>query len=390
MPRVALVGAAGHGAKHLRRIAAAAEAGQLRLVGVCDIRPVPAPQPFFTDHRALFAATAPDVVVVATPPHTHLAIALDAVATGADLMLEKPPVLDLAEHDRLTAALRGAGRCCQIGFQALGSAALAQLLAAVEGGRLGMVTRIAAAAAWWRPDSYYTRAPWAGRRSLHGRPVLDGALANPFAHALMDCLVIAAAATRHARRAPGGSAQAGGRPDSALVERYAVRDIEVDDTANLRLRLPDGPSVRVAVSLASTTRIAGEITVYGTEASAVLEYPTDVLRLPADTPARVVPGRTDPLANLLAHRADPAVPLLAPLAAARPFTAVIQAVVAGPAPHRVASAHLAAQSDGPAIPGVAELVRAAAATDASFAKLGAAWAVPPLSLEVAGAQADPA
>ncbi len=68
--------------------------------------------------------------------------------------------------------------------------------------------------------------------------------------------------------------------------------------------------------------VPGEITVTGTAATAVLEYPTDRLRCPAD-PARAVPGRVDLLDNLLAHRGDPAVALVAPLARTAPFTAVL-------------------------------------------------------------------
>ena len=53
------------------------------------------------------AAVRPDVAVICTPPHTHLAIALDALRAGCDMLLEKPPVLSLAEHH---AARGGAGR----------------------------------------------------------------------------------------------------------------------------------------------------------------------------------------------------------------------------------------------------------------------------------------
>ena len=60
----------------------------------------------------------------------------------------------------------------------------------------------------------------------------------------------------------------------------------------------------------------------GTGGQAVLEYPTDRLRLPGDVATRRVPGRLGLLENLLAHRADPAgVPLIAPLARTAPFTA---------------------------------------------------------------------
>ncbi|MDI5943455.1 Gfo/Idh/MocA family oxidoreductase, partial [Micromonospora sp. DH15] len=194
-PRVAVIGANGHGRWHRRVIAPLHDAGRVRLVALVDVRPIEpepaAPLPVdaavFTDHAAMLAAARPDVVVVCTPPHTHLPIARDVLAAGADVLLEKPPVLSMAEHRLLAAAVAETGRACQVGFQALGSAALAELTAAVTAGRLGTVTGIATVAAWQRSDGYYARAPWAGRRTLHGRPVLAGALANPLAHAVMQC-----------------------------------------------------------------------------------------------------------------------------------------------------------------------------------------------------------
>jgi predicted dehydrogenase len=370
-PRIGLIGANGHGRWHRRRIAAMQAEGEAVLAGLADPAPVDADLPVpagagvFTDHRDLLRAAAPDVVVVCTPPHTHLRIALDAVAAGCDLLLEKPPVLSLADHEVLAAALRDTGRACQVGFQALGSAALGELTRAVAGGALGRITGVAALACWQRDDAYYRRAPWAGRR---GR---DGALVNPLAHAIMQCLAVAEAA-------------GAGPPTRLEVERYRTRPIEVDDTAVLRLTLGEprrptppprdsasvrsspgprhlspalrasaslrsslGPTIVVAVTLAGEEFVPGEIRVTGTAtggagagksgdsdgAGAVLEYPTDRLRLPGDRRMRHVDGRTDLLANLLAHRADPAgTPLVAPLARTASFTAVAQALAAAPEP----------------------------------------------------------
>jgi predicted dehydrogenase len=384
-PRVALIGAAGHGASHLRRLTAAAADGTLDLVGVCDLRPIDTTAPRFTSHTDLLRDARPDAVVICTPPHTHLDIARDAASAGADLLLEKPPVLTLAEHTALTGVLSRTGRACQVGFQALGAAAFARLTQAIRGGALGTVTGIGAAGAWWRPDIYYARVPWAGRRAVAGRPVLDGALANPFAHAVMDALALAAVA---------GAA----RPGSLAVERYRAADIEVDDTACLRLRMVStvedrgaGLDLLVAVSLRSADFVPGEITVVGTAGRALLEYPTDRLALPGEAHPRAVPGRVDLLDNLLAHRADPeGVPLLAPLAGTEAFTAVIESVTAAPAPSPVPRAYLMPHEGGTAIRGVAGLVREAAAGLALFSELGVAWAAPPHTREVPVAQVAPA
>nr|MDT0663266.1 Gfo/Idh/MocA family oxidoreductase [Micromonospora sp. DSM 115978] len=382
-PRVALIGASGHGLWHRRVIAPLHDTGRLTLVGLVDVRPIEAapdaPVPdgvgLFSDHREMLRAARPDVVVICTPPHTHLPIALDAVAAGADLLLEKPPVLSPAEHRELALGLAAAGRCCQVGFQALGSAALTELLAAVTDGRLGTITGISTVASWRRADSYYARSPWAGRRFLNGHPVLDGALANPLAHAVMQCLAVAAVAR------PADPVV----PVSMELERYRVRPIEVDDTATMRLTLPSGLPVVAAVTLAGEEFIAGEVIVHGSAGTAVLEYPTDRLRLPGEAELRPVPGRIGLLENLLDHRADPAgVPLLVPLDRTAGFTAVMEAVAGSPEPTFVDGDRvLAVDAPGGAgdrvvlIRGVDGALRRAADELALLSELAVAWAVEP-------------
>ncbi|MDT0531474.1 Gfo/Idh/MocA family oxidoreductase [Micromonospora sp. DSM 115977] len=385
MPRVAIVGANGHGRWHRRVVAPLHAAGRLRLVALVDVRPIEdepaAPVPDGTlvhaDHREMLRAARPDVVVVCTPPHTHLPIALDVLAAGADLLLEKPPVLSTAEHRELADALATTGRACQVGFQALGSAALTELTDAVRAGRLGAVTGIATVASWQRSDAYYARAPWAGRRTLHGRPVLDGALANPLAHAVMQCLAVAEAA--------GDGPVV---PARIEVERYRVRPIEVDDTATLRVSSRSGPPIVAAVTLAGEDFVAGEVIVTGTAGRAVLEYPTDQLLLPGDAGAREVPGRRGLLENLLAHRADPAVPLIAPLARTAPFTAVLEAVTTAPEPTLLGGDLVTATGDGPqrvlTVRGINRLLRRAADEGALLSELAVPWAVAPHRTDLMG------
>nr|BFE55813.1 Gfo/Idh/MocA family oxidoreductase [Dactylosporangium thailandense] len=326
---VALIGAAGHGAWHLRAIDALGE--RVRLVATCDVQP----GYDYTDHRRMLDERKPEVVVVCTPPHTHLPIALDVLGAGADLLLEKPPVLSLADHRRLAEAARG--RVLQIGFQALGSPTL-PLLAE----RVGEVTSASVAGAWWRPDSYWARSSWAGRR---GR---DGALVNPFAHALMQALAIT-----------------GIRPPWTLsLDRYRVRPaVEVEDTATLRLTAPDGRAVFVAVTLCSAEFVPGDITVVGRDGTAEVGYAQDRLD------GEVVPGRIGLLENLLDHR-DHGAPLLVPLERTEPFTALAEAILAADAPVLLDPARLARREDGVEIPDAAAMIRRAAAERAHFREIG--------------------
>ena len=368
--RVALIGANGHGRWHRRLIASL---DRVQLVGLADPRPIePDPPPaegtaLFTDYRELLSATAPEVVVICTPPHTHLPIALDVLDAGCDLLLEKPPVASLAGYRTLAAQLNATGRACQVGFQALASQAWARFRDAVAA---GPATSVSAMASWQRDDAYYQRAPWAGRRHVGGRPVIDGALVNPLAHAVVQALASATAA-------------GAGRPRRLAVERYRTRPIEVDDTAFARVTFDSGLTVTVAVTLAGEDFIAGQIDAVLPDGPAMLEYPTDRLALPGDPAPVTVEGREDLLTNLLEYRAS-GVPLLVPLEATRDFTAVLEALTEPdvPTPTLIDDKYLHYADGVRVIRGVNALVRQVAQTGALPSELGVSWAVAPYERRV--------
>jgi predicted dehydrogenase len=369
---VGLVGASGHGRWHRRRLA---ELPRFELVALCDVRPVEdaGGVAVYPTHTAMLAARRPDIVIVVTPPHTHLPIARDVLEAGCDLLLEKPPVLDRAEQAALETVVARTGRACQVGFQALGSDALTRLAAAITAGRLGTVTGVAAAGAWWRPDAYWTRSPWAGRRTVDGGRTLDGAFGNAFAHALMQSLAVASVAADGATEGAASAAGGAGWPGVLELERYRTRaGVEVEDTASLRLT-GAGPTLSAAVTLCSAEFIPGDLTVTGTRGTAVLEYPTDKLWL--DGAPQPVGPRRGLLENLADHRATGA-PLIAPLRRVRPFTELVEALAAAPAPALLDAHHLVPHPDGTGriIAGVAAAVREAATRQALFSELSVPWA----------------
>jgi hypothetical protein len=212
--------------------------------------------------------------------------------------------------------------------------------------------------------------------------VLDGALVNPLAHAVMQSLVVAAAA-------------GAGPPVRIEAERYRTRPIEVDDTAFARFTFDGGLRLTAAVTLAGEDFVAGEVIVTGPAGRAVLEYPTDRLALPGEAAPREVPGRVDLLENLLAHRADrPGTPLVAPLERTAGFTAVVQALTAPgrPTPTLLGDAHVTAQGDPPArittIRGINAVLRRAARDQALPSELGIGWATRPFAADLRQATGD--
>ena len=355
-PSVLLVGAHGYGRGYLDRLARLHAAGRIRLAGVADPRPLDPEQralagdaAYGPDAAALIAAIEPGVVVVATPVHTHVDLAVAALRSGAHVLLEKPPAPTLDGLGRLLAAQRDAGRACQVGFQALGSGAVTELTRQIGAGRYGRITGIGVTGLWWRDEEYWGRAGWAGRRRLDGRAVNDGALTNPFAHGVALALRLDGS---------GGDEPVRG----VVLDTYRTRAAEAHDTASARIVTARGTPVTVAVTLCAQPPVEPAVTVYGSLGTAVLHYTEDRLSTPDGTSEH---QRADLLENLLDHVADPAVPLLVPLAETLAFTQVAEAVHESPAPVEVAQQ---------ALTGLPELTRRAAATGRLYHELGADWA----------------
>ncbi|GAA3740555.1 Gfo/Idh/MocA family protein [Salinactinospora qingdaonensis] len=369
---VVLVGAHGHGQWHLSNLRRLADAGRVRLVGVCDRVPVAREdlhglgEPAHSDDLGeLLAATGAAVTVVATPIHTHLPLARVALAHGSHVLLEKPPAATLADHEALTAEVSRSGLACQIGFQNLGSTAVDAAAELARSGAIGAVRGVGGAGAWQRTSAYYARAPWAGRRRIEGTDVVDGALTNPFAHAVITALRLAGADRQVA--------------EEVELELFHAHPIESDDTSCMRVRAPDGTPVTVAVTLCATTAADPYVSINGDHGRITLHYTRDeisVLRPGAEAQA-LVHGRTDLLENLLNHVAA-GTPLLVPPEATTGFMSVLEAVRTAPDPRPLPEEHQRIDTSGAdvhrTVKGIDELVERSAAEMALFSELGAPWA----------------
>ncbi|MEV8443484.1 DUF6807 family protein [Actinosynnema sp. NPDC051121] len=359
-PRVVLAGASGYGRLYLREIAALEAEGLVRLTGVCDVDPLDGEarrlvgdRPVCADLTALMGDA--DIGIVSTPMHTHVPLAHQVLDAGAHLLLEKPPTPTLADwHDLVD---RSAGRLVQVGFQSLGSRATHRLADLMRSGALGEIRGIGVCGTWSRDDGYYTRAPWAGRRTLDGAPVVDGALTNPFAHGIATALAL------------DGSTGVDDVHDIEL-ELLRSRDIEADDTSCLRLRTRNGTVVVVAVTLCAEVVREPVLVVHGSRKRAELHYTEHRL---------VIDGieeryrHVSPLRNLLDHLADPAVPLHAPLVETGAFTRVLEAVRTAPDPIPIDPAWLRRNGKRVDVDGVDHVVAKAAEHLRTFAELEVPW-----------------
>ncbi|MHC6229789.1 Gfo/Idh/MocA family protein [Arthrobacter sp. MMS24-T111] len=369
--RVALVGVHGFGTHHLRNLERLQAAGAVELVAVADPQP-PAPgavPPSAAIHpgldELLQAAGDLDLVIVATPIQTHAPLALAALATDAELYLEKPPVASLADFNRLCAAAADSGRGVQIGFQSLGSHALRAIEELLAAGTIGTLEGISATGRWVRDRAYYKRSRWAGKRSINGVDVVDGVATNPLAHAVATALRIAGARTT---------------ADIASVETelYRANDIESDDTSVIRIRTTPGLPITCALTICASESVEPYVTLQGSAGTAVFHYTED--RLSVETAAgrtEQTYGRDDLTENLLAHRAT-GVQLTSSLPDSGAFMLVLEAVRTAPLPSPIDPAHVRWQGDGDSahavVAGIEDALERAGREHATFSELGLPWA----------------
>jgi predicted dehydrogenase len=374
--RVVLVGAHGHGQWHLKNIRRLAAVRDVRLVGVCDPRPLEDPGlrelagdvPVSPHLESLITRTRPDVTILCTPIHTHTDLALAAVGAGSHVLVEKPPAPTLAEFQRLVDGIDDSGRACQIGFQSLGSQAIGYVRSLVADGAIGELRGVGGSCAWVRDASYWDRSPWAGRRTVDGVPVVDGALTNPFAHAVATALAVVGAI------GPGSLA-------GIEAELYRANPIEADDTSCLRVRTADGVPIVVAATLAAERPHEPLLVVHGTEGRITLAYKTGEVRLQTgEVDLTTRHPSTDLLENLLLHVRDGSVPLLVPPRATYSFMEVVEAVRCAPDPAEIPERYRRAEGRGSTarqvVPGIDGLVTRAAEGMQVFSELGAPWARP--------------
>ncbi|MEU8813177.1 Gfo/Idh/MocA family oxidoreductase [Actinoplanes sp. NPDC048796] len=135
----------------------------------------------YRDHRVLLDEVRPDAVHICTPHDQHVPVALDALARGVHVLLEKPVAHTVAAAGELLAAAKDnpsvtVGVCLQNRYN-MASAAARELLVS---GSLGPVAGASATVMWHRDDAYYEARPWRGQIGRSG----GGVLINQAIHTL--------------------------------------------------------------------------------------------------------------------------------------------------------------------------------------------------------------
>ncbi|MBL8227573.1 MAG: Gfo/Idh/MocA family oxidoreductase [Bryobacterales bacterium] len=93
-----------------------------------------------TDYRELLARRDVDAVIIASPPHWHTLMAIDAVKAGKDIYLQKPMTLYPEETLAVRNAVNRHKRISQIGTQIHAGSNYRRVVEWIRSGRLGPVS----------------------------------------------------------------------------------------------------------------------------------------------------------------------------------------------------------------------------------------------------------
>ncbi len=110
------------------------------------------------DYRELLAREDLDAVLIATPDHWHVPVAVAAARAGKHIYLEKPMGLSVAEDHLLREEVRKSKRVFQFGTQQRSSREFRRAVELVRNGRLGRVKQINVWCAGSRPGGSTTPA----------------------------------------------------------------------------------------------------------------------------------------------------------------------------------------------------------------------------------------
>ncbi len=145
--RVAIVGCGKTADMHVQGIRRLPSA---RIVAVCDREPLMAEQlavryhipKSYSDFNELLAIEKPDVVHIATPPHSHVPLAMMALDAGCHLLVEKPLGLDSGEAARMIAQAESQSRKLTIGYTYYFDPAARMLRCLVQEGAVGELVHL--------------------------------------------------------------------------------------------------------------------------------------------------------------------------------------------------------------------------------------------------------
>jgi predicted dehydrogenase len=250
---VALAGIGGYGHTYLSSLLD--DAGhRAQLVAAADPNPsscvlLPELQrmgiPIYPSTTEMQQRHSPELVVISTPLQLHSDHVVAALEGASHVLCEKPLCSTPQQAAKMIAARQKAARQVSIGYQWSFNPCIQALKEDITSGIFGRPKRLRTLVLWPRPEAYYQRNQWAGRRyTKSGLPIFDSPLNNACAHHMHNMLYLLG-------DAPGHSASAA----NVTAELYRANAIETFDTAAVRIWTTHGVEASIVVSHAALPQV---------------------------------------------------------------------------------------------------------------------------------------
>ncbi len=121
------------------KVVAVADVDAQRLNAVADDFQIPRR---CTDARELFEDPKVDAIAICVPAMAHAQLALDALAAGKHVFVEKPLAVQLSDGERMVAAAKSSGKIATIGFNLRCHRLVRRARAVIASGALGPIKQV--------------------------------------------------------------------------------------------------------------------------------------------------------------------------------------------------------------------------------------------------------
>lgn len=190
--KFALVGLGRAARHHLMALRVQQKKGRAELIAVADANQAAADKALHTHAKAYFRDVPiyaslgeilehcqPDVVAITTPSGSHKALAMEALAAGCHLLVEKPIAMSSDDAREICEAAEKAGKRVALGHVYRYFPLVDQVQHDLKNGRFGRIYYGTVQVRWGHDQAYYDSAPWRGTRAADG-----GVVMNQSVHAL--------------------------------------------------------------------------------------------------------------------------------------------------------------------------------------------------------------
>ena len=171
--RIAIVGTGGIARSHARAVTSYPDRAELVAAVDVDLDrakefatnwDIPMVYPSLTE---LLATGGVDLIHLCTPPNSHVPLAVECLAAGVDVFMEKPPTLSLDELDELIDAEAKSSAQVACVFQHRFGSGAVRLRRLADEGVLGRPLVALCNTVWYRDDAYFA-VPWRGTFDVEG------------------------------------------------------------------------------------------------------------------------------------------------------------------------------------------------------------------------------